>query len=213
MTETVEGLTGQCRATLSKLCGGGVVEDDEFDRLFPRYVRALSAFQWSPVAVAARAASLLVTDSTTRVLDVGCGPGKFCFIGALTTPGHFYGIEQRDHLVIEGETIRTNFDIPRVSLIHGNMTQLDWHAFDAFYFFNPFYENIAAFAQIDGLLPANGKIFVDYVEFVRSRLLAARIGTRVAAYQGFGGTFPEEYEMTHSESAGSDVVELWLKTR
>ena len=32
------------------------------------------------------------------VLDIGCGPGKFCIVGALATTGRFTGVEQRKHL-------------------------------------------------------------------------------------------------------------------
>jgi 2-polyprenyl-3-methyl-5-hydroxy-6-metoxy-1,4-benzoquinol methylase len=54
------------------------IEDEKFDLLYPAEIRKLSSVFWTPVAVAAAAAKLLVTTSGTRVLDIGCGPGKFC---------------------------------------------------------------------------------------------------------------------------------------
>ena len=71
------------------------IEDEKFDQIYPARIRKLSALQWTPVRVAAEAAKLLATVPGTRVLDIGCGPGKFCLIAAALTDGHFTGIEQR----------------------------------------------------------------------------------------------------------------------
>jgi 2-polyprenyl-3-methyl-5-hydroxy-6-metoxy-1,4-benzoquinol methylase len=73
-------------------------EDNQFDLLYPPEIRALSRAHWTPVKVARRAASFLVREPGTRVLDIGCGPGKFCIVGALATPGRFTGVEQRKQL-------------------------------------------------------------------------------------------------------------------
>ncbi|MGI8819806.1 MAG: hypothetical protein ACR2ID_02870 [Chthoniobacterales bacterium] len=54
------------------------LEDEKFDLLYPPEIRELSAIFWTPVRLAAEAARLLVPLPGTRVLDVGCGPGKFC---------------------------------------------------------------------------------------------------------------------------------------
>ena len=58
------------------------IEDEKFDQIYPARIRKLSPLQWTPVRVAAEAAKLLVTVPGTRVLDIGCGPGKFCLVGA-----------------------------------------------------------------------------------------------------------------------------------
>ncbi|HEY0465790.1 MAG TPA: hypothetical protein VGC79_16365, partial [Polyangiaceae bacterium] len=55
-----------------------LTDDSLFDAQFPRYVRERSAQYWTPVAVAARAAAIFREQGATRILDVGCGPGKFC---------------------------------------------------------------------------------------------------------------------------------------
>ena len=67
------------------------VEDEKFDLIYPPQIRELSSLHWTPVAVAAEAAKLLVTAPGTRVLDIGCGPGKFCLVGASLTDGRFTG--------------------------------------------------------------------------------------------------------------------------
>jgi hypothetical protein len=72
-----------------------LIRDRDFDSLFPDMYQEISDTHWTPVEIARRAAQLLVADSSTRVLDVGSGIGKFCLIGALTTSAHFVGVEQR----------------------------------------------------------------------------------------------------------------------
>ncbi len=123
-------------------------EDARFDLIYPPEIRELSPRHWTPVAVARKAAQLLVAGPDTRVLDLGCGPGKFCIVGALTTAGHFTGIEQRDQLAdLARETIRREA-IPNAEIIHGNLTRIDFSAYDAFYLFNPFEENLFITARL-----------------------------------------------------------------
>ncbi len=71
------------------------VEDEKFDLIYPPEVRELSSIFWTPVRIAAEAAELLAVTPATRVLDIGCGPGKFCLVAAKLTEGSFTGIEQR----------------------------------------------------------------------------------------------------------------------
>ena len=79
------------------------IEDEKFDQIYPPRIRELSRLYWTPIRVAAEAAKLLVTTPGTRVLDVGCGPAKFCLVGASLTQGVFIGVEQREDLVVAGQ--------------------------------------------------------------------------------------------------------------
>src|SRR5207244_1254082 len=72
-------------AVAAALRSGCPVADGVFDRMFPTELRFVSFQHWTPVAVARRAAELLVGAGARRLLDVGSGPGKFCIVGALTT--------------------------------------------------------------------------------------------------------------------------------
>ena len=192
---------------------GEFVSDDIFDTIYPGAVRSVSPFQWTPVVVAAKAARALVAEPGARVLDIGCGPGKFCFVGALTTSGAFFGIEQRQHLVEQAEAIRCDYNIQRVSFMHGNMVDLDWAAYNAFYMFNPFFENISDFSRIDCSIPTCRLSYERYVATVQLKLEAQPIGTRVAIYQGFGGDMPKSYRLRSREVTGSDFLNLWVKYR
>jgi SAM-dependent methyltransferase len=192
---------------------GAHVSDVDFDLVFPEWARALSDIHWTPVDVARRAARLLSLNSGTRVLDIGAGVGKFCLIGALTTRATFVGIEQRESLVRAARHTAGRLDAARAQFVHGNMEDLDWSEFDAFYLFNPFYEHIAcALSCIEtdsiSLIP---EYYKYYAELTCEKLSAAPSGTRVVLYSGFGANLPKEYRLVLHEPAGSNYLELYVK--
>ena len=120
---------------------GRRVTDFRFDQIYPSPIRKLSSTHWTPVEVAVRVAELLVKDSSSQILDVGSGCGKFCTGGRISEPGAiFTGVEQRIHLVDVARTAGEELGASRASFVHENMAELDWSRFDAFYLFNPFYE-------------------------------------------------------------------------
>jgi tRNA G46 methylase TrmB len=100
------------------------IEDEKFDQIYPARIRKLSPLQWTPVCVAAEAAKLLVTVPGTRVLDIGCGPGKFCLVAAALTDSRFTGIEQRADLVTAARKAAAMRQSANVEIIHGNVTEI-----------------------------------------------------------------------------------------
>src|ERR1700730_3953157 len=147
------------------------IEDEKFDLIYPAQIRKLSSIFWTPVAVAAEAAKLLVTAPSTHVLDIGCGPGKFCLVAASLTDGRFTGVEQRSDLVAAARQAAKDLGLPRRSLgedgstvefLHGNLTDVDFANYDAFYLFNPFEENIFPGHKIDRTVPLSPTSFKRY---------------------------------------------------
>lgn len=172
-----------------------------------------SAIFSTPVDVARRAARMLVRDASTRVLDVGSGAGKFCLIGALTTVGHFTGIEQRGRLVGVARTVAASHGVTRAAYIHGDIRDVSWEAFDAFYFFNPFEENcFTPHEFFDESVDLTPERRIRDLDFVAHALERVRIGSRVVAYHGVGCEFPKSYQSKRVQLAGTNVLELWEKT-
>ncbi|WP_408095559.1 methyltransferase domain-containing protein [Peredibacter sp. HCB2-198] len=197
------------------LVSGKKVSNVRFDRVYPSMIRKLSSVHWSPVDVVIKASALLANKKNMKILDVGSGCGKFCIIGAVTHPDvHFYGIEQRSYLNEISKGAARSFKLNNVTFINGNMTSLDWSEYDAFYLFNPFYENkMLPFSRIDISVPVSQYRYDFYLETVHAKLSELKVGTRVVTYHGFGGNLPDTYELSSSEPTGSSELELWVKVK
>jgi hypothetical protein len=177
-------------------------------------MREKSELHFTPVEVARRAAELLADGPNTRILDVGSAVGKFCIVGAVTVPeAHFIGVERRRHLVSVAARLARRLELANVTFACIDAIEIDWSHFDAFYLFNPFAEHLPNVPSLDETIELDPEYFLFYVRFVRQRLAEARIGTRVVAYHGFGGDPPPGYMLLADEPAGTDRLELWLKTR
>ncbi len=149
-----------------------------------------------------------------RVLDVGAGPGKFCIVAGRAVPGsEFVGVEYRPHLVRLATELAERSALSNVRFIEAHALDLDWSEYDAFYFFNPFAEQLFDRTRvIDETVGFNPLNFIWNVAGTKERLADARIGTRVVTYHGLGAAPPSGYECTFAESFGFDRIELWIKT-
>jgi SAM-dependent methyltransferase len=190
------------------LRAGGHVTDSRFDDLFPIPIRAMSRIYWTPVRVARRAAELLVGNSTRRVLDVGSGAGKFCVIGALSTRGRFFGVEQNPALVDCARDVAGLLGLADTTFTCGAFHAQSPTSFDAFYFFNPFEENRLPGPAPTGPEPACR--FDSDVRRAQDFLRAADRGARVVTYNGLGGPIPEGYRLARRDPIGCGL-ELWVK--
>lgn len=193
---------------------GETVVNWAFDGIYPDAIGQLSARHWTPVDVARRAAGLLVMNDTSRVLDVGAGVGKLCLVGALTTAGRFTGIEQRGRLVELARSAALRYGAHRAEYQQGDLRDIDWEPFDAFYFYNSFGENQLDPADwIDDSVELSRERFERDVAAALARLEHARIGTRVVTYHGLGARPPRGYERVACDPAGSGTLDLWVKVR
>jgi cyclopropane fatty-acyl-phospholipid synthase-like methyltransferase len=187
-------------------------DDETFDSMFPDWAARLSRGNWTPVAVARRAAQLLVSAPGMRVLDVGAGVGKFCIVGALTTGGHFCGIEQRSHFVAAARAVAARLGVATATFTAGDITTIDWRSFAGFYLFNPFAEYFdTLLAPLDDAVAVNRPLHASYVSHVHAQLERAAAGTIVVTYTGFGGELPASYRLDHVEPAEDDQLERWIK--
>jgi SAM-dependent methyltransferase len=186
-------------------------KDHEFDRDYPEDIYQQSACHWTPLDVCQMAAQMLVEKPGTRVLDIGCGPGKFCAIGATTTLGHFTGVEQRSRLVKAARELLERHRITRAEIVHSNITTISFEAFDAFYLFNPFEENILPMLRIDHDVEMEPQLYDDYTFHVQQQLELKPLGTRIVTYYGSCAEVPECY--TCVKTAYDGTLKLWEKTR
>ncbi len=188
------------------------LEGENFDLIYFAAIRQLSPIFWTPVDVAVEAAKLLVTRAGTRVLDVGCGPGKFCLVGAQVTEGRFTGIEQRSALVDAATKAAADLQLSgKVDFLCANIMDVEFEDYDAFYLFNPFEENMFDGHKIDAAVPLSIDLFKRYTSHVAAMLGARPIGTRVVTYMGYADEIPACY--TCESVLCNDDLKLWIKTR
>ena len=187
------------------------IRDHEFDLIYPDPVQRLSRCHWTPAEVCRMAARFLVPEPDIRVLDIGCGPGKFCAIGAATTCGHFTGVEQREHLVSTAREMLQRTGVSGVEIIHANITDVSFRMFDAFYLFNPFQENIFPSMRIDRHVELEPRLYASYLKYVQQQLAQAPAGTRVATYCGDCEEIPGCYDC--EETAVNGQLRFWIKNR
>jgi hypothetical protein len=183
--------------------------DENFNALLPESISLLADRHWTPADVAKMAAEFLVTQPNTKVLDIGSGVGKFCLIGASNTQGVFHGVEQRANLVAISKSLAVEQKVSNVSFIHANITSIDFTDYEAFYFYNPFYENIDETLTIDHHVSKQEQLFFEYSDYVKTQFQKLPIGTRLATYFGAWSEIPTGFELV--QLAFDDLLHLWIK--
>jgi SAM-dependent methyltransferase len=190
-----------------------LVDDETFDQQLTHYERERSRQYWTPVAVAARVAAAFSGHGAKKILDVGCGPGKFCVVaGSLQRDLELHGIEQRPRLVRLGLGLVRRFGAPNVRLSTGDATLVPWDEYDGLYFFNPFAENTyERDDRFDNEVTFSTMRFGAELLRAESLLARARLGTVLVTYHGLGGAIPSSYELVADERAGTDRVRTWVQ--
>lgn len=198
-------------AIRAAMCLGADDADELLDGLYPPEFRRFRRQHTTPVEVAARAAAWLAPTPDARVLDVGSGAGRFCVTGALTTLGHFTGVEQRGWLVEAAREAASKLGVTRAEFVNGDIRSLDWTAFEGFYLFNPFGENyLPDDEQIDHAeVRARDRMDAD-ISFVEQQLVRAPFGTRVVTWHGFGGVL-EGYSCVRRTYVRNTVLECLVR--
>lgn len=186
------------------------VEDTTFNQLYPTRIKRLAARHWTPVAVAKFAAEYLVDKPYKKVLDIGSGAGKFCLVGAASTTGRFYGVEQRASLIKLSKKIADKHDITNVEFIHSYINEISFSAYEAFYFYNSFYENIDSLCSIDKTILPERELFYSYSRYVKEQLEQTPIGTRLVTYWSNWEEIPDSFKLQYAACGG--VLVFWQKT-
>lgn len=195
---------------VSKIRSNLPVDDDEFDRLFPRELREQSFLHFTPVDVAIFAANFLAHKPGVKVLDIGAGVGKFCLVGAVTTEGCFTGVELRPGLHKQANRLRSRYRLANLHFVLGNVTDLDLSRFQAFYFFNPFFENLLPGHRLDDELTLNRELYHRYSTYVHDALDNTPTGTRLVTYYSSFDEVPKSFRRLPSSIFPK--LECWEKT-
>lgn len=190
------------------------LKNKELDKAFDKHISAAfqkkSALHWTPVSVAEKAAKWLGENPASKVLDIGSGVGKFCICGAKVSEAHFTGVEIRKSLIEEAKLIASKKKLINVSFLHQNVTTLDFSAYNAFYFYNPFGEQVAIADWVDENLSFSEKKLNEYENFIFEQFTTLPKGTRVATYYSPNFYLPNSYFPKEILEDGTLV--FWEKT-
>ena len=138
-------------------------------------------------------------------------PGSSAWSEPSLTNGHFTGIEQRGDLATAARKAATTLRSHNVEIIHGNVTEIAFADYNAFYLYNPFEENMARGQKIDSAIPLSPVLFKRYNNYVAANLGSMPIGTRVVTYAGYADEIPACYQC--ELALFRDELKLWIKHR
>jgi hypothetical protein len=178
--------------------------------LYPASIQKLDAIHWSPLPVINMATQFLSGGYRCTILDIGSGSGKFCLAGSFLKPDAiFYGVEQRKSLVDQANRVKRLLDRPNVHFIHKNFTQLDLRAFDSFYFYNSFFENMPGSDKIDDSMDYSAGLYDYYSQYLSKQLEGLPAGTRLATYCSWDDEIPPAYALVETHMEG--LLKFWIK--
>ncbi|MNU25450.1 arsenite S-adenosylmethyltransferase [compost metagenome] len=185
------------------------VKDAVFNEIYPPNIQAVAEKHWTPIAVAKMAAEYLAEKSGKKVLDIGAGAGKFCLVGAATTEGFFYGVEQRSSLTRISKKIADRHHITNVEFINSNINKISFADYEAFYFFNSFFENIDTSSPIDNTILPDSELYHSYSDYVKEQLNKTPVGTRLVTYWSKWDEIPRNFDLV--DSACNGFLSFWKK--
>ena len=184
--------------------------DRVFNSLYPKPIQEVAEKHWTPLAVAEKAAAFLAASPDAKVLDIGSGSGKFCLTAAYNHPlSLFYGIEQRANLVALSTDLAEKLKLDNVFFICENITNVDFSAYDSFYFYNSFYENITGTQKIDFSVKYSEELYNYYNRYLYKQLTKKPAGTRLVTYHSFGSEIPAGFEVVHTDY--NEFLKFWIK--
>ena len=97
--------------------------------------------------------------------------------------------------------------------MHSDLDDFSFEGFSGIYLFNPFYEQISDLViQIDEEIERSQMMYEHFVHTTRTKLDKLEPPVAVVTYNGFGGHMPLMYTFEGEEPAGTDRLELWVKT-
>ena len=104
-------------------------------------------------------------------------------------------------------------NIPNAEIILGNITEIEFSNFDAFYLYNPFVENMEPDCKIDTTVSLSEDLYEKYIEHVARQLALAPLGTRVATYHGICEEVPLGYARLEPSLGQDPSLKFWEKTK
>ncbi|MFF5380855.1 methyltransferase domain-containing protein [Pedobacter suwonensis] len=169
--------------------------DLHFDDVYPPHIQKLSPVHWTPVEIAKKASKFLSVEGN-RVMDIGCGVGKFCLASAFFHPNtEFFGFEQRKELIGHAEVAKATLRLRNVNFIYANLSEIDLREYQSLYFFNSFHENLHLEYSIDSSINRNADLYRFYAQLLYKKLEMQPSGCRLVTYYSKRKQVPGSYKL------------------
>lgn len=182
--------------------------EDTFARLLPEYLQKASRLYFTPIHIAKTAAQWLTENGEKKILDIGAGVGKFCIVGAKNSASHFYGVEYRPSLAQLANELITHFKIENATVSHTDVLEVDFSDFDAFYLYNPFYENLISSKRLNSEVELSGSHYRRYLKYTENQLAKTRPGTPLVTFHGNAFEIPGSFKKIKETTDGA--LKLWI---
>ena len=169
------------------------LDDLFFDALTTDEFRNHSSIHWSKSSTIQKTTDFLIQNNVHNVLDIGSGIGKFCILGAMLSSIQFTGVEIRKNLYEEAQRIKQKIKLQNLHFIHADVKEINFSAYDAFYYYNPFGEHIALRDQIDHGIIFSEENYYEYEDFVVQEMDKMKEGTPPC--RGFQCLYPDLYNI------------------
>lgn len=186
-----------------------IVTEDNFNHSLPEYLQNRSKRFFTPFHIAQTATDWLTEDGKKRILDIGAGVGKFCVAGAIHSDSYFFGIEYRPSLAKIANELIIKFNISNAVVQQGDITEIDFTDFDAFYLYNPFFENLLPSLRLNNEVELAMSLYTYYFKHTEKQLDKATSGARLVTYHGNNFEVPESFSKV-KESIDT-TLKLWIK--
>jgi tRNA G46 methylase TrmB len=142
-----------------------LLTENSFGKLLPEHLQKVSKTFFTPIRIAQIATQWLTEDGPKRILDIGAGIGKFCIAGAHYSDSLFYGIEYRESLVDIGNELIKHFEIKNAVLEKGDILDANFRAYNAFYMYNPFFENLVVTKRLNNEVRLSDSLYNTYKSY------------------------------------------------
>jgi len=186
-----------------------VIDDADFDHLYPNSFLKIADRHFSAVYVCQLASDFLCDQKHPKILDIGSGSGKFCLIGALGNVNYqFTGVEYRLTLHEQAVALKNLFELSNCHFIHGNVLDLPLSEFNGFYMFNPFLEQKDKTAIIPMDYAKESE--TDYLEYVLNALNQLPKGIKLATYYIDKKQIPNSFSFIKSQIGNQ--LHFFIKT-
>lgn len=183
--------------------------EDTFTRQLPQYLQTRSRRFLTPIHIAQTATQWLTEDGKKRILDIGAGVGKFCIAGAKHSDSYFFGIEYRPGLAKIANELIIKYELDNAIVQCGDVVEIDFQDFDAFYMYNPFFENLVPSMRLNNEVELTMSLYTYYFKRTEEKLNRTKAGTRLVTYHGNNFEIPQTFRKIKEDAEGN--LKLWIK--